>query len=92
MEENRPKKTKKPEIIKGGYTVRVGAPGGVSHPALIYDGDKPPEVGSKIQFLLANGVIYTGVVGDTTGADGSILVEFKDSISPVPVQTATNDL
>jgi len=53
-----------------------------STPAMIYKGDVP-EKGAVMQFLMPNGVTYSGTVADVTEADGEVLVEFTDGILPV---------
>ena len=53
-----------------------------STPAMIYKGDVP-EKGAVMQFLMPNGVTYSGTVVDATEADGEVLVEFTDGILPV---------
>ena len=53
-----------------------------STPAMLYKGDVP-EKGAVMQFLMPNGVTYSGTVADVTEADGEVLVEFTDGILPV---------
>ena len=52
-----------------------------STPAMIYKGDVP-EVGAVMQFLMPNGVTYSGTVAGATEADGEVLVEFTNGILP----------
>lgn len=69
------------DLIKGVTLTRTKLDG-VSAPCAIYDGDAPRK-GTKIAFKLDNGVTYTGTVAGVTEADGNVLVEFKDGITPV---------
>ena len=69
------------DLIKGVTLTRLKMDG-VSKPCALYDGDAPSK-GAKIAFKLDNGVVYSGIVADATSADGNVLVEFKDGITPV---------
>ena len=72
---------KKPELIEGVTLTRIDY-SGVSSPCALYDG-AAPEKGERISFKLDNGITYSGIVADATEADGNVLVEFEDGITPV---------
>lgn len=71
----------KPFHIDGGKTIPMRV-NGLTAPCLVYEGDKP-DVGAKITATLANGVTYAGVVAAVIDADGKVLIEFKDGLTPV---------
>jgi hypothetical protein len=50
-------------------------------PAMLYKGAKP-KAGDVLQFAMSNGVTYSGTVADATEADGGVLVEFVDGLTP----------
>jgi hypothetical protein len=78
------KKNQKPIEIKGGK-IHPLTVGNITMPCLIFKGDEP-EIDTFITFKIENGVTYTGVVKDTTKADGEVMVEFHDGIQPVSQQ------
>lgn len=55
--------------------------GDVTYPAIVFAGDIPVK-GEKIGVVLKNGITYTGTVFDATEADGEVLVEFTDGLTP----------
>jgi len=52
------------------------------HPVAQYQGEAP-SVGDTLKFTLENDVTYSGKVSDTTEANGDVLAEFKDGLTPV---------
>ena len=77
-------RTSKPKAgtIIGARIVTMPTPTGTT-PAMIYRGDVVPEKGDVLQFIMSNGVTYSGTVADATNADGEVLVEFTDGILPI---------
>jgi len=69
---------KKP--ITGARIFTMPTPTGTT-PAMIYNGDVP-EKGGVLQFAMSNGVTYSGTVANATEADGEVLVEFTDGLTP----------
>lgn len=55
------------------------------HPVARYKGEAP-SVGDTLTFTLENDVTYSGKVSDATEADGEVLAEFKDGLTPVPTK------
>lgn len=55
--------------------------GDKSYPAIIFRGDKP-EKGDVLAVPLENGITYIGTVYDATEADGEVLVEFRNGLTP----------
>jgi len=53
-----------------------------STPALIYKGSDIPKAGTKLLAKMDNGTTYSGIVADATEADGEVLVEFRDGLTP----------
>ena len=76
--------TKAPAPITGARIFSMPTASGTA-PALIFKGDVPA-AGTVLRATLANGVTYRGTVADATEADGEVLVEFKDGLSPVPTE------
>ena len=66
--------------ITGARIVTMPTPTGTT-PAMIYNGEAP-EKGAVMQFLMPNGVTYSGTVAGATEADGEVLVEFTNGITP----------
>lgn len=52
------------------------------HPFARFKG-KAPKSGEVLEFKLENGVTYTGIVSEAKEADGEVLAEFKDGVTPV---------
>ncbi len=71
----------KPDEIEGVTLTSIRTPGR-SEPAARFKGNAP-EKGKTIRFTLSNGVTYSGTVADATDADGEVLVEFKDGLTPI---------
>lgn len=55
--------------------------GDVTYPAVIFAGDIPAK-GEAISVTLENGVTYTGTVHDATEADGEVLAELTNGLTP----------
>ncbi|UWR73164.1 hypothetical protein [Phaeobacter inhibens] len=55
-----------------------------SHPVAKFKGTEVPENSVVLEFVLANGVTYRGIVADATHVDGEILVEFSEALQPKP--------
>ncbi|MFV1573703.1 hypothetical protein VXL47_12180 [Phaeobacter sp. JH20_30] len=55
-----------------------------SHPVAKFKGTEVPENGVVLEFVLANGITYRGIVADATHVDGEILVEFSEALQPKP--------
>lgn len=70
--------------ITGARLVQVPRDG-LKYPAAIYRGDKPSK-GSKISLKMKNGTTYEGLVHDSTEADGEVLVEFRDGLTPLDIK------
>ena len=68
--------------ITGARLIRMPR-GDQRYPAALYASTKAPAKGSKINLKMDNGTIYSGTVHDSTEADGEVLVEFRDGLSPV---------
>ena len=77
------KKTRRAKAgpITGACIVTTPTPTGTT-PAMIYNGEAP-EKGDVMQFLMPNGITYSGTVADSTEADGEVLVEFTSGLVPV---------
>jgi hypothetical protein len=71
----------KPDEIKG-VTLRSIRTPGRSDPAARFKGTAP-EKGKVVRFTLSNGGTYSGIVADATDANGEVLVEFKDGLTPI---------
>lgn len=70
-----------PSVIAGAKLVPVRS-GDITAPCLEVKGAAPSK-GSKITAKLANGITYSGVVADTSTADGKTLIHFKNGIQVV---------
>lgn len=82
MEEtNTPKWPKVVAAMTGAKLITMPR-GDQTFPALIYAADEAPAKGAKIKVKLDNGVTYTGTVHDSTMADGEVLVELRDGLTP----------
>ncbi|WP_260078523.1 hypothetical protein [Phaeobacter inhibens] len=55
-----------------------------SHPVAKFKGSTVPERSDVLEFSLANGVTYRGIVADATHVDGEVLVEFSEALQPKP--------
>jgi len=69
------------ELITGARLIRMPR-GDQRYPAALYASTKAPAKGSKINLKMDNGTIYSGTVHDSTEADGEVLVEFRDGLTP----------
>lgn len=58
--------------------------GPVDYPAIAYEGEAP-KPGVEMRFTLANGVEYSGFPSDLTVSGTSILAEFRNGITPKPI-------
>jgi hypothetical protein len=67
--------------ITGARLIRIPR-GDQRFPAAIYKGEAPAK-GSEIVLKMDNGTSYSGIVHDATDADGEVLVEFRDGLTPV---------
>jgi len=69
-----------PDVIEGARLIR-SLRDGKQYPAALYAADEVPAKGDTLRLVLS-GVTYAGKVRAATEADGEVLAEFQDGLSP----------